>query len=445
MTLWQPPNRKTGWLTNMSPAGDKQGLQPTRLLKQAVTASDDPIGTYPELFADGPDAECAEQLATRSTLGPGILQLLVDAYHARPTLALFIAMTRHRDMSDATRVQIPFATDGEVHTARGLAYRIASYDTYTQAQLIDLITATRGQLSRLLTDVYFHVHFDPAALLHAATTDALRTRVIERIMAGVGLDKATATIVAANLAEAYANVANPRWDGFHLLATDAISALATRRTMPLLRALLAEPVKLEVTAADAGAILAISDKLLRRKLLNLTALAAHMDDDTLNVLAGDARGIHPDAAQTLMRVHSTRLRPPAMVAMLDHLSEIAFQGFLSDQDDDSAYAAVKASRHWGPTAVVLWMEGNRTATGADNPLVLKLAAQQLDVSSHPADGAASNLMALDVNAHLRDALYNAFADNEHAWELAAKVAGERTVATLDELIAVVTALLARPS
>jgi len=442
MTLWQPRNRKIGWLTDMSPSGGGQGLKPSSQLKGAVTASDDPIGTYPELFATGLDAECAELLAKRKTLGPGILKLLIAAYNADPTLMLFVAMTRHSDMSDATRIPIPFAIDVEVAAARGFAIMLGSLGTYTQAQLITLITGCRGQLARLLTDVYFHCRFDPGALLTAATRDALRTRVLTRIMAGVGLNRDSATIVAANLA---GPAAGRCWDGFHLKSADAIEVLATRKALPLLRALLTEPVKIEITAPEAAAILAISDKLLRRKMLNLTALAAHMDDDTLNAAAGDARGIHPDAARILLRDHSGRLRGPAMVAMLDRLGDDYFQGFLSEQDNDSAYDAVKASRHWGPTPVVAWMASNRTATGADNPLVLKMAAQQLDVPAAGADGMASTLMALDVNAYLRDALQGAFADNGTAWELAAKVAGERTVTTLDELIAVTGALLARPS
>ena len=439
MTPWQPPVRRVEWLLDMSPAGAGAGLHMSHMLKSAITHHEDPLVAYPGLLEAPLDIEWAEMFASQHALPDGVLNLLVDALNTTPTLALFISMTRHRDMTDMTHLHLQHAGERAFKDAQGSARLLASRNVFTQDQLLAMIGATRGQLRRVLTDAYFTAHFNPAAILAQSADEYQRKDLIARVLAGSAVDGPLATAIVDQLAGGI-RATSLRRDAFTLRTAAAVPILATRSALPLLRTMLAKPAKIPVDKADAEAILAITDALVRRKLLNLTNLAEFADDATLGELAGHAAGIHPDAAQILLANHSQRLGTTALTAMLDHLDERSFQGFLSAERTDHAYDAVKASRHWGPTPIVDWMANNKVADGASHPLVLKLAAQQLEVSAHAAPGVANSLMELDVQTYLRGRLRNAFGDDTKAWELATQLSASRKVGTLDELIAVVGAL-----
>jgi len=409
------------------------------MLKSAITHHDNPLVAYPDLLNGPMDIEWAEMFASQHALPCGVLDLLIDALNTTPTLALFVSMTRHRDMSDMTGLHLVHAGERAFKEAQGKARLLASKGVFTENQLLNMIGATRGQLKRVLTDAYFAAHYNPAAILAISTDEYQRKALIARILEGSAVDGPLAAAIVDQL-DGGISATSLRRDAFTLRTADAVPLLATRKALPLLRTMLTNPSKIPVDKAAADAILAITDVLVRRKLLNLTNLADRVDDAVLGELAGDSAGIHPDAAAALLAKHSQRLSTPALTAMLNRLDERSFQEFLSAERTDHAYCAVAASTHWGPTPVILWMANNKVADGASHPLVLKLAAQQLDVTGHYAPMVANSLMELDVQTHLRATLSAAFGDDTKAWELAAQLAGTRKVATLGELIAVVDAL-----
>jgi len=121
MTPWQPPVRRVEWLLDMSPAGAGAGLHMSHMLKSAITHHEDPLVAYPGLLEAPLDIEWAEMFASQHALPDGVLNLLVDALNTTPTLALFISMTRHRDMTDMTHLHLQHAGERAFKDAQGSA------------------------------------------------------------------------------------------------------------------------------------------------------------------------------------------------------------------------------------------------------------------------------------------------------------------------------------
>ena len=204
-----------------------------------------------------------------------------------------------------------------------------------------------------------------------------------------------------------------------------------------------------VSAAQAATICAIKDAPVRRRVLNLVNLAAHLSDAQLNDYAAAATKLNTGAAEVLMTEHGHRLNDAALSVVLPRLSTHGLVSALSGPTRPALMAAARTHLPYVVDALVDWVEtGDQVASLADKPMVIDLLCHHLGALDYllckGAPRALVSVAQLDLQAHLVGLVEAELGTSPAVWATLAALMPSADVDTLPDLLALAKTVLADP-
>ena len=419
----------SGWPT---PAMDEY-------LRACLAAS--PEAAHQLRALDGGAWHTGVAIAEHPNLDPTVLAALVNLLtdKADPELELWLALTRHRDMTDLAQLTFhPITAAWLAHSP----HRLAGFGERIGAgPLLDLIDSCGGVARTTLLGAYRACAAYPTDDLLAragANPDLLAEVTASILSGGVRLGPASAALLVASgtLTGAHKRVL----ESFTLEHAGAIEVLAganTKDTTALLRTLLEHPPEgLAVNAAQAATITAINDAPVRRRVLNLVNLADHLTDEQLNDYARCASGLTSWAAAALLTSHGDRLNHDALTVALSKLSPQGLAAALSGPRNELLLAAALSTPRIDAT-LVTWLDTIQpgdTAGLADKPMIMNLLCHHLGALDHALTGAghatARTMAELDLQTHLTGVVEAELGPSPAAWAAVAALMARPEVLSL---------------